>query len=85
MEASFHIRKCKQEHGNKATCRSPGPRGGAGDIIQGISKKCRERRECKADGAETPESRQVGMRISIPTGSGQRSNRVAEQLFRGSL
>jgi hypothetical protein len=41
----------------------------------GTSIYCREKPENKADGAQKPESRQVGMRISSTT---QRSYRVSE-------
>jgi hypothetical protein len=51
-------------------------------IIKGASIYCREKPENKADGAQKPESRPVGMRILSTT---QRSNRVSEQINRGAL
>ncbi len=49
---------------------------------KGTSINCRERAEDKADGAQKPESRQVGMRISS---TDQRSIPVAQQINRGAL
>ena len=46
----------------------------------GTSIHCREQVEDKADGAQKPESRQVGMKISS---TDQRSIRVAQQINSG--
>ncbi|RDD30219.1 hypothetical protein CR161_05580 [Prosthecochloris sp. ZM] len=50
--------------------------------LRGTSINCCERAEDKADGAQKPESRQVGMRISS---TDQRPIRVAQQINRGAL